>query len=213
VSIIVRRDLRSILGLARNQGVRPTCVAFAVSDAHAVARGAYETLSVEHLYFHAVQRTVNGHPARGVALPTALEALRLDGQCAEAGWPYLDLLPVDLTSWIPPSSATPIYRCTYSSVPPKINDIITQLDIGRPVVVTILLGERFYDPVGGIVVVGPGDANTDWHAIVAVGHGEDGANVFILVRNSWGSDWGMEGHAWISATYLEPRLYQLALIS
>src|SRR5713226_7747867 len=78
--------------------------------------------------------------------------------------------------------------------PPKVNEIIAQLDIGKPVVVTLLLGERFYDPAGGIVVVGSGDANTDWHAVVAVGHGEDGADAFILVRNSWGSGWGLKGH-------------------
>src|SRR5215469_3921058 len=88
VAITVLSDLRSLLGGARNQGRRPTCVAFAVSDAHAAARGTNELLSTEHLYFHGVQRTPNGHPNLGVSLSTILDALKHDGQCAETGWPY-----------------------------------------------------------------------------------------------------------------------------
>src|SRR5690242_2086376 len=84
--------------------------AFAVSDAHAAALGAPEPLSTEHLYFHGIQRTPNGHPNLGVSLPTILDALNHDGQCVETGWPYLDALPMDLAKWTPPSTATPAYR-------------------------------------------------------------------------------------------------------
>jgi hypothetical protein len=146
-------------------------------------------------------------------LATILDALKHDGQCAEGGWPYLNALPADLAKWTPPATATPVYRRDASYALPRVTDIIAQLQAGQPVVLTLLLGRRFYSPDSGIVVVGPDDADIDWHAVIAIAHGRQEMEDFILVRNSWGAGWGLEGHAWISASYLEPRLHQLALIS
>ncbi len=209
----VLQDLRSLFGAIRHQGERPTCVAFAVSDAHRAARGSPTTLSVEHLYYHAVQRTPGRDPEAGVALATILEALRLDGQCAEMGWGYLDALPPDLKTWRPPASATRAFRRDATWVGANVASILTQLDAGAPAVVTLLLGQRFYEPVDGVVTTGPNDPDTDYHAIVAIGHGLIATQPFVLVRNSWGDDWGLHGQAWIAADYLEPRLVGAAIIS
>ena len=80
MSISIGRDLRSRFGAIRDQGSRPTCLAFAVSDAHAVARGPFDPLSVEQLYYHAVQRTPGGDPAAGVNLPAILAAYGMTGR-------------------------------------------------------------------------------------------------------------------------------------
>jgi C1A family cysteine protease len=84
------------------------------------------------------------------------------------------------------------------------------LEAGCPVVVTMLLGARFYDPVAGIVELGAGDVDTAYHAVLAVGHGVEDRKRYILVRNSWGIDWGLKGHAWVAVEYLEPRFHKLA---
>jgi hypothetical protein len=207
------RDLRGAFGPARNQGSRPTCIAFAVSDVHAVTRDPYLILSPEYLYWHAVRRTPNGHPDDGVALPTALNALLLDGQCAEAGWPYLDPLPRDLAAWTPPATATPVYRRDSHSLGAGIAAIVDRLDAGVPAVATLLLGGRLYCPVNGIITPGPNDADTDYHAVIAVGYGRDGPDWYVLTRNSWGEDWGIDGHAWVHTAYLESRLYRVTLMS
>lgn len=212
MAITVLKDLRQTLGPARDQGSRPTCISFAVSDAHAIARGPYDALSAEHLYFHAVSRTPGGDPHSGVTLTAILEGLRHDGQCIEVGWPYLDPLPADPKLWTPPATATPVFRRGTAPIGRVIDELIATVDADKPVVITLLLGVRFHTPVSGIIEPGPGDADTDYHAVLAVGHGRDGTRRYILVRNSWGSGWGLAGHAWIAVEYLEPRLYQAALM-
>jgi len=210
MAIMTVRDLRPQLGSARNQGSRPTCVAFAFSDGHAARRGALDPLSVEHLYYHAVQRTPGSDPRAGVSMPTSIAALVKDGQCAEIGWPYIDPL-VDPAAWAPPQEATPAFRRLSELASASTSTILAELDADSPVVIALLLGERFHTPnAQGRVVVGPNDADTAYHAVLAVGHGRDGAEPFILVRNSWGAEWGLNGHSWVSAAYLQLRLYALA---
>jgi len=48
------------------------------------------------------------------------------------------------------------------------------------------------------------------HAVVAVGHGNNGVGRLVMIRNSWGPMWGIGGYAWLSEDYLAPRLYGLA---
>ena len=206
-SVAIHRDLRAAFGSARHQGDRPTCIAFALSDAHSAIRGAQEVLSAEHLYFHAVQRTTGGHPDKGVALPEVRAALKLDGQSLESGWPYLSTLPKDLAQWTPPLTATPLYRRDTQMMSSNVADILGRLDAGQPVVVIFLMGERFYDPPGGLVELGPNDADVGYHAVIAVGYGRSAAGEdCILIRNSWGEGWAIEGYAWITASYLAARL-------
>jgi C1A family cysteine protease len=214
MTVDVLLDLREVFGPARHQGSRPTCLAFALSDAHAAARGRYEALSVEHLYYHAVQRTPASNPDDGVAVTEATDALRLDGQCTEIGWPYRDPLPTDRSLWKPPATATPIYRRHASIADSLIMSVLGHLNAGTPVVLILLLGERFYRPVDAQVTPGPNDADVDYHAVIAVGLGKTAqGEQCVLVRNSWGPSWGLEGHAWITVPYLAQRLRGTLLMS
>jgi C1A family cysteine protease len=203
---VILCDLRNSFGAVRNQGDRPTCIAFAVSDAHAAARGAFAELSVEHLFYHAVQRTPVGHPAQGVNFPRILEALHLDGQAAESGWPYLSALPANLSLWVPPAGATPVFKRGSQGAAGAITTIMAQLDAAFPVVVTFMATMAFCVAEDGIVRPRTPDSDVDWHAVIAVGHGQSSGRPFLLVRNSWGETWGMGGYAWVDIDYLVPRL-------
>jgi len=136
-------DLRTMFGLARDQGSRPTCLAFALSDAHAVQRKPCGLLSAEHLFFHSAQRTPGWLAHEGVPLGSALDALKLDGQCAESGWPYLSALPANLATWKPPASATPVFQWESENRSANAAEIIGALDAGRPAILTMLLGSAF----------------------------------------------------------------------
>src|SRR5439155_7286636 len=86
--IKVSHDLRNLFGPVRDQGQRPTCLAFAASDTHAGARPGWNPLSCEFA-FHRAQQRGKRPPSRGATLDHMLATLRLDGQPQEADWPYL----------------------------------------------------------------------------------------------------------------------------
>jgi hypothetical protein len=80
----ILRDLRTEFGEARDQDARPTCMAFAASDAHAGLRTGWDPLSAEWAYYYAVRRD-GGKPEDGATLGSMLKALEMDGQPPEAG--------------------------------------------------------------------------------------------------------------------------------
>ena len=208
------RDLRAAFGEVRDQGC-PTCIAFATSDVHAAVRvQPFEPLSVEHLYWHAVQRTPGGRPEDGVSLPAILEALDQDGQSLETGWPYLKMLPSDLAAWLPPASAAPAFRRGTQRGAGVASRVVAALGAGRASLLTLRLGLSFFTPVAGMVVPDAYDVDVAYHAIVAVAHGvgADGGP-FVLIRNSWGPSWGVDGHAWLPEAYLDARAIGLALMN
>jgi len=211
--VIVGKDLRELFGVAREQGQRPTCLAFALSDAHSSLRDPWMHLSCEFLFYHA-QRRAGRPPNIGATLPSALQSLLHDGQPAESGWRYLPALPGDLTKWSPPPDVGPIFHCTGSSSPTVINEIISTLEAGRPVVVLMTISRSFLSGKH-IVDAGPEEPPEParGHAVVAVGHGHVDCHRAILIRNSWGHRWGEQGYAWITERYLKPRIYEAALLT
>lgn len=214
MSVAVAVDLRPQFGPARDQGKRPTCLAFATSDAHAALRGAWQALSAEFAFYHA-QRRGGRTPAEGATLPAMLQAIREDGQPAETGWPYLADTPADAATWIPPASATPVFRRAGQGTTGDVSAIITELNKSKPVITLMRLSASFFRvPADGVIDEAPGE-KPDLHmrhAVIALGHGIHGADRVVLVRNSWGSRWGQQGYAWITEKFLTARIFSLALL-
>ena len=214
MSVDILKDLRGLFGPARDQGQRPTCLAFAASDAHAALRTPWSPLSCEFAFYHA-QRRAGRPPSKGALLGSMLATLKADGQPAEADWPYLDALPYDLSHYSPPSNAT-VFRRDGEARPDGLNEIIDQVEVGRPVLLLLMISDAFYLPSAAGVVVAPTGEGPDAerrHAMVAVGHGRIGTERAILVRNSWGAGWGVDGHAWLPETFIIPRLTRVALLT
>lgn len=208
------RDLRPRLGPARDQGPRPTCLAFAASDLHAAVRQGWLPLSCEAVFFRA-QRRSGRSASVGATLPALLEALRLDGQPAEADWPYLAVTPANDAAWLPPASPGHPYMRAGASVFADWGTLIARLDEERPVILLMTLSRSFYGPDPDGVVRPASEEQPDpalRHAILAVGHGSIDGEPAVLIRNSWGGAWGQGGHAWLTAGFLGPRLFGMALL-
>ena len=210
--IDARRTLGDLFGPARDQGARPTCLAFAASDLHAGVRESWEPLSCEFLFYHA-QCRAGRPPTMGATLSATLDALRHDGQPREEGWPYQP--SVDAASWQPPAAVGEIHRRTGEERRNTVDEIVAMLDRGRPVLALLHLSASFDMAGPGGLVNPPADEWPDVarrHAVVVIGHGAYGAQRAVLVRNSWGSGWGMSGHAWLTENFLRPRMFGIAVL-
>jgi C1A family cysteine protease len=200
-------DLRGQFGPVRDQGQRPTCMAFAASDAHSAARTSLDALSVEFAYFHAVRRAIPPDPHAGVSFDQMARAIYEDGQPPEVSWPYLPTLPADIATWRPPADCAPIFRRKYNLELGSVDHIYRYLEASRPVVIALKVSASFFRPgADGVIRTTSMEHQINTHAVVAVGKGREVDSDVVLVRNSWGPLWGVKGHAWLTEEYLSPRL-------
>lgn len=212
MSIDVDKDLRPNFGPARDQDPRPTCMAFAASDAHAAVRAGWQPLSAEWAYYYALKRD-GGTPHDGATMDGMLEALRLDGQPEEAAWPYIASMFSDMTAWVPPK-ANPVFRRENARQTATVDAMIARLDADDPVLFTMSISKSFFKPgPGGVIDAHEPLEPRRVHALIAVGHGRRQQMTFVLVRNSWGEAWGTEGYGWVAVSYLKPRLLRAATMA
>lgn len=208
-AITITKDLRGQFGPARDQLTRPTCIAFAVSDVHAAAIGPWEPLSVEYLYYHAVQKSGN-KPSEGVSVRHIGDALLADGQSNETHWPYLPKLPADLKLWSPPPNPSPLHKRKHKLIPGTFKNAMDLVNADTPGVMIMSISDAFFQPMSDHSIDSTERVDpTRMHAVVVVGAGTRSGTDFLLVRSSWGEDWGLEGCAWVSERYTAPRIRSL----
>lgn len=204
--MVVHLDLRSLLPAARNQGPRGTCLAFATSDGHLLARKQLDLLSTEYLFFHAAQ-LCGSNGTDGITLSAASNALRSAGQPAETAWPYAFTLP---NPWNPPKILTSLWtRSSSISMLPSLADVRATFSKGNPLVLCLKITKSFRKPDSQEWLISDASSPTiGSHAVLLVGVGvsQAGESSF-LIRNSWGDSWADAGHAWITETYLKKTLF------
>jgi hypothetical protein len=194
-------DHRATQTPVRDQGDRPTCVAFAVSAAHEWRCGDKVVRSAEDAMWAAHQiAEVPGREETTVSW--ALEGLRRHAHATEQAWPY------GAPRW-PDGRPAPALDDANRRTLPTWRDlgaasfatVTEQLAAGHPVVLTLCVVPTAWYHAGDTVDAAAGAKTPGNHAVLAVGSLD--APERLIVKNSWGPSWGDGGYGLVTRRYYD----------
>jgi hypothetical protein len=200
----VHSDITEVFGPARDQGERPTCLAFAMSDMNRF-HAACEVLSAEYLYRGAAMRTTGWKPGDGTYLRHAIAVTSDTGLPGDALLPYELLEPGMPIPVLPDATTGTFYRNVFAGGKPvQAAEVKAALGQGIPVGLVLKITPEFVLAKDGFVEHSNNVFPNEFHAVIATAaatRNSDSAD-YIRVRNSWGAGWGDAGHAWLNAAYV-----------
>jgi len=216
-------DLRAWCSPIEDQGELGSCTANAgVALFEYFERRAFgKHLDASRLFLYKVTRNLMGAKGdTGAELRDTMKAMVLFGVPPEKYWAYkISRYEEEPTSFCyafaQSYQAAKYYRLDPPGTAPTkaLSEIKKSLAAQLPV----MFGFSVYsslpgvgDGKGEIPYPGPGDKMEGGHAIVAVGY-DDGKKIgkekgALLIRNSWGTEWGDKGYGWLPYTYVESGL-------
>lgn len=221
-------DLRPFFSPIENQGQLGSCTAnAAVSLVEYFERRAFGShLDASRLFVYKTTRNLLGWTGdRGAQIRTAMGALVLFGAPPERYWPYdgrpasqntrFDQEPTAFCyAFASNYQAIKYLRLDTASVTPVqlLENVRAYLAAGFPCMFGFPVYQEFMTPdsQGHVLFPSQNSAYYGGHAIVAAGYDNNmtiGADKgALLVRNSWGTSWGLQGYAWMSYRYITEAL-------
>jgi hypothetical protein len=189
----------------RQQGDRPTCVAFAVSGAHEwmgrddVRRSPEDAMWAAH--------EISGPQSVGemTSVRNALEGLARHEQASEVAWPYGSPL------WHEGRPGAALRATNRARCPEwkRLDDATIQTIRGeltneRAVVLTVGVVRAVWLEGAGLIDAPEGKKAPGNHAVLVVGVSEawEGRQA-VKIKNSWGPSWGRGGYGLVSERYLD----------
>jgi C1A family cysteine protease len=206
-------DLRSRCPRVQDQGSPGTCTAHAVAAALAFELRVHhaEIITPSRLFIFYNERALTGQTSVKcvVRLRDALKAVSKSGVCPEVMWPYhedsrvLRLRPSkDAFKAAIGYKIAKYHRIPIGHLKPEmfLQHLKYCLAEGHPFVFGFLLYPSFETEAvkkSGVMPIPDRkhEKLLGGHAVMAVGY--DDRRKAVLVRNSWGTDWGIKGHFWM----------------
>jgi len=196
-------DMRSKMVPVIDQGNLGSCTACALCSIFSYLN-KQQIFSILFLYYleRTIEHTVDTDS--GALLGDGIFALTNSGVCLDNIWPYIQRKFKEkppINCYIQASAHKAL---SFKNVPDNLNDLKTVLLAGYPVVFGFLVFSSFTTPIvartGQIPTPTFKDTVLGGHAAVLCGY-DDSKKCFIL-RNSWGTGWGLKGYAYIPYDYI-----------
>lgn len=196
-------DLSKSLGPARSQGQRSTCMAFAMSDLNRAESSAPSELSAEFLYQAAGSISPGWKAGEGLRSVDAIAVTKMPGQPLDDHFPYQLNDPVIVGMPACPEGQH-LYCSSINLHQPTMQMILDGLSGNQIVGLVVRVTAGLFAPIAGVVVHQVSVIPDAYHALLAVGWGMDvEGKRYLLIRNSWGVGWGVDGHAWLPEDFVD----------
>jgi C1A family cysteine protease len=201
-------DLRPSCPAVYNQGKLGSCTANAIGAAIEFDRLLQKLPDFvpSRLFIYYNERVIEGTVDfdSGAQLRDGIKTVASQGVCPEPEWPY----DVEKFTQKPPAraykDAATDRAISYQSLIQDLNQMKGCLASGYPFIFGFTVYESFETLAvaesGHAPLPGPRERPIGGHAVMAVGY--DDAKQWFLVRNSWGSRWGLEGYFTLPYAYL-----------
>jgi C1A family cysteine protease len=201
-------DLRPSCPAVYNQGKLGSCTANAIGAAIEFDRLLQKLPDFvpSRLFIYYNERVIEGTVDfdSGAQLRDGIKTVASQGVCPEPEWPY----DIEKFTQKPPAraykDAATDRAISYQSLIQDLNQMKGCLASGYPFIFGFTVYESFETLVvaesGHAPLPGPRERPIGGHAVMAVGY--DDAKQWFLVRNSWGSRWGLEGYFTLPYAYL-----------
>ncbi len=189
-----------------DQGHLGSCTSNAIAGAfdYYLFRKNNERFDASRMFIYFNEREIEGHinTDSGAIIKDGMDSIKIKGACSESDWPYdIEKFAVRPSQKAYTDAVT--HRCSdYSPINVSSRDFKIALNHGYPVVFGFNVYSSFESidmaKTGIMKMPGPFERLLGGHAVVAVGYDDDfehnGTKGYFLIRNSWGSEWGMNGH-------------------
>lgn len=212
-------DARRYCSPIENQGRLGSCVAQAVVGlAEYLDRRMFNShIDASRLFVYKMARQLDGLSGdTGAYIRTGMKAIRLFGAPPEKYWPY------DVTRF--DEDPTPFVfalgqswqALSYFRLDIADRDREAVLDLMRRLIQVwypVVFGFRVYsygNDEGEFPMPEPGQRARGGHAVAAVGFDDNRvigkSKGALLIRNSWGTNWGNKGYGWLPYDYVRKHL-------
>jgi C1A family cysteine protease len=205
----VEVDLRPQLSPIVDQGQLGSCTA------NAIASGLREYITLKEqqpltrlsrlfLYWHERQLEGTIGEDSGAYIRDGMKVLQTIGVSPETDFPYNISKFTEQPSQQAESDAGKFKISEYHRIT-NVDQLKAALAEGSPVVIGIDVYQSFESDTvaktGKVPLPKRGEQNLGGHAVLAVGYKKIGRTKYIIVRNSWGEDWGDKGYFYLPETF------------
>jgi C1A family cysteine protease len=203
-----KTDLRRRCPPVYDQGNLGSCTANAIAAAvefDRIKQGMPDFVP-SRLFIYYNERKIEGTVAidSGAMIRDGIKSVASDGACPEPEWPYV----IASFAKRPPAKCYRDARLdravSYQKILKDLNQMKGCLASGFPFIFGFTVYESFETPAvaktGHVPMPGWMERAVGGHAVLAVGYDE--VRKWFLVRNSWGTRWGMKGYFTMPYAYL-----------
>ncbi|HXZ05533.1 MAG TPA: C1 family peptidase [Ktedonobacteraceae bacterium] len=205
-------DLTPACPAVYDQGQLGSCTANAIAGAiefDMMKQNLPQIYIPSRLFIYYNERAIEGtiNSDSGAQIRDGMKSVGTQGDCSEDMWPYIIANFQEQPSQDCYQDALQHRAILYQRLNRNLDDMKACLASGYPFVFGFTVYESFESQqvaqTGHAPMPQKGEQVKGGHAVLAVGYDDD--NQWFIVRNSWGTNWGMQGYFTLPYAYFTSR--------